>query len=61
MKPKGRPREIEDAVRVNVSLPARDYDRLETQARQQGTTVPALIRLSVTLTRQPSRPPSESH
>jgi hypothetical protein len=47
MKPRGRPREVEDPVRVSVSLSAADYDRLDAEARRQGLSVPQVIRLSV--------------
>lgn len=57
----GRPVEVVDPARVNVLLPGSVYDRLDRQARAEGTSVPALIRrrLSDTENRQPeSRPVS---
>lgn len=54
MKP-GRPREVEDPVRVSVRLPGSTYDQLDRQARQDGLTVPEVLRraaaISVLLTR----------
>jgi predicted transcriptional regulator len=41
---RGRPREVEDPVRVTVRLSAETYDRLDRVARDRDTTIPALIR-----------------
>ncbi len=41
---RGRPREVEDAVRVCVRVSAPDYDRLDAKARAEGRSVPSLIR-----------------
>lgn len=43
----GRPREVEDPVRVSVRVEAYDYDRLDRLARERGTSVPAMIRLAI--------------
>jgi hypothetical protein len=47
-KPRGRPREVVDSVRVNLSLSASDYDRLYKRARVEDKSIPALIRILVT-------------
>jgi len=56
MKP-GRPREIDDPVRMNVSIEAQDYDRIDALARRQGSSAPAVVRqaISVLLNRQQSQ------
>jgi hypothetical protein len=41
---RGRPREVDDPVRVCVRVSAQDYDRLDRVARDRGTSVPAIIR-----------------
>jgi hypothetical protein len=41
---RGRPREVENGVRVSVRLPAPDYDRLDRLARASGISVPTAIR-----------------
>jgi predicted transcriptional regulator len=43
----GRPREVEDPVRVSVRVEACDYDRLDRFARESGTSVPAMIRQAI--------------
>ena len=50
----GRPREIEDPVRVSVRIEAYDYDRLDALARTQGSSAPAVVRqaISALLNRQ---------
>jgi hypothetical protein len=58
-RPVGRPREVDDPVRVNVSVPARDYDRLDHAARQKGLTVPAIIRQAISVLNN-RRPPGSS-
>jgi len=40
----GRPREVEDPVRVSVRLPGATYDRLDRQARREGVTIPEVLR-----------------
>ena len=45
----GRPREVENPVRVSVRLSAQDYDRLDRLARQSGSSVPAVIRHAVSV------------
>lgn len=46
-RPRGRPREVHDAVRVSIRLSATDYDRLDALARKLGVSLPALIRRTV--------------
>jgi hypothetical protein len=41
---RGRPREVENPVRVCVRIPAQDYDAIDKQARVAGVSVPAMIR-----------------
>ncbi len=48
-KPRGRPREVVDGVRVSVRVPARDYDRLDRIARAQNGSIPALIRQAISV------------
>lgn len=43
-RPRGRPREVHDPVRVSVLVPGDAYDSLDLLAKQQGTTVPKLLR-----------------
>ena len=45
----GRPREVEDPVRVSVRVEAGDYDRLDRLARESGTSVPAMIRQAISV------------
>ena len=52
VRPVGRPREVENPVRVSVRISASEYDRLDRQSRRTGLSVPALIRLSVLKIRQ---------
>ncbi len=33
---RGRPREVEDPVRVSVSIPAKDFDRFQRMAQDAG-------------------------
>jgi hypothetical protein len=47
-KPKrGRPREVENPVRVCIRIPAQDYDAIDQQARVAGVSVPAIIRSEI--------------
>lgn len=50
----GRPREVENPVRVCVRIASADYDRLDREARAQGTSVPAIIRARVSVLETPS-------
>ena len=50
-KPRGRPREVVDSVRVNLSLPASVYDRLYQQAKVRDKSIPALIREAIVVTK----------
>jgi predicted transcriptional regulator len=43
----GRPREVEDPVRVSVRVSSPAYDHLDRLARQTGTSVPAVIRQAI--------------
>ncbi len=43
----GRPREIENPVRVNISVSSEDYDRLYALAKQANESIPAIIRRGV--------------
>jgi predicted transcriptional regulator len=54
----GRPREVENPVRVSVRVSASDYDRIDRIARDSGTSVPAVIRsaISVLQSRSPRKP-----
>lgn len=49
----GRPKEILDPVRVNVSLESADYDKLDRYARQAEISVPAAIRAAVSALKIP--------
>jgi hypothetical protein len=53
---RGRPREVADCVRVNLSLPASDYDRLYRQARANDKSIPALIREAISVTKNTATP-----
>ena len=44
---RGRPREIDNPVRVNLSVPADQYDQLYRIARQHDETIQAVIRRGV--------------
>jgi len=44
---RGRPREVVDPVRVSVRISAPDYDRLDSLARREGTSVPAMVRVAI--------------
>jgi hypothetical protein len=46
---RGRPRVANEAVRVNVTVAASEYDRLYQLARAQDTSVPAVIRLAISV------------
>ena len=50
---RGRPREVENGVRVSVRVPASDYDRLDRLARQSGASVPAVIRHAISALKNP--------
>ena len=54
----GRPREVEDPVRVNVSVSSPVYDRLDQIARANGTSVPAVIRFAISVLE--NRPQSQT-
>ncbi len=54
----GRPREVEDPVRVNVLVSSPEYDRLDRLARQSGVTVPAMIRQAISVLE--SRPQAQT-
>lgn len=43
-KARGRPREVIDPVRVSALIAGAKYDRLDSLARRQGTSIPALLR-----------------
>ncbi len=43
----GRPREVEDPVRVSVRVSSPSYDRLDRIARANGLSVPAVIRFAI--------------
>jgi len=49
---RGRPREVENPVRVSVRVSAQDYDRLDSLARRQGTSVPAVIRQAISVSKK---------
>ena len=49
VKRRGRPRQMERPIRVNVSIAAREYDRLYALAREAGQTVPAMIRAAISV------------
>jgi HK97 family phage prohead protease len=56
---RGRPRQMERPVRVNVSMSAGEYDRLYALGRACGKTVPAMIRSAIcVLKNTESAPPS---
>ena len=40
---------MERPIRVNVSIAAREYDRLYALAREAGQTVPAMIRAAISV------------
>lgn len=44
---RGRPREVENPVRIDIRVAAHDYDHLDRVARQSDLTIPALIRLAI--------------
>jgi hypothetical protein len=44
---RGRPREVENPVRVDIRIPATDYDRLYAIAKQDELSIPALIRKAI--------------
>lgn len=53
---RGRPREVENPVRIDIRLSADDYDVLDRAARSKDISLPALIRqvLSAVINRKQS-------
>lgn len=51
---RGRPKDVENPVRVSVRVEAEDYDYLDQISRQSGNSIPKLIRQAISvLTNRP--------
>jgi predicted DNA-binding protein len=54
---RGRPREVDNPVRVSIRVPAEAYDRLDSIARRHGESVPEVIRRVISaLQNRPAEP-----
>jgi hypothetical protein len=56
LKPRGRPREVIDPVRVTVRVSGAAYDRLDSLAKAHGKTVPEVIRRAISALENRPRP-----